>query len=390
MPPSLVIAGKDLRQRLRDRTAYLVGIVAPLALATLFGLAFGRSGIDFSATFAVVDDDHGVLARQFVEVLHSPDLRDVVTVRRVADADRAEQLAEDGDVAAAIVIPNGFSAVTEGASPVPLRVVQSADKPIAADVAVAIAQGFTARIDATQLAAASAVAATRDPASAATAAGIASSTESPIDFAQVNAGRSDVPFASFIAQGMGIFFLFFVVGLGARGLAAERREGTLARLLVAPVRSRSVLAGKALATFVVGFVSLTTMAIASSILLDARWGDLASAALLLLGITFAATGTIALVLTFAHNEQQAGFYASLVTFSFALLGGNFVSLGQAPEILQRIALLTPNGWTLRAFGDLANEGGGLATAWPALLVTVTFGFVTAAIAAARSRRLVAL
>jgi ABC-2 type transport system permease protein len=132
------------------------------------------------------------------------------------------------------------------------------------------------------------------------------------------------------------------------------------------------------------------MAVASSILLDARWGDFVSAAVLLLGITFAATGTVAMVLTFAHNEQQAGFYASLVTFTFALLGGNFVNIAQAPVLMQKIALLTPNGWTLRAFGDLANEGGGLTTVWPAVAATFAFGVVAAAIAAARAQRLVRL
>ena len=35
MGPALVVAAKDLRQRLRDRTAYIVGIVAPLVLAGL-------------------------------------------------------------------------------------------------------------------------------------------------------------------------------------------------------------------------------------------------------------------------------------------------------------------------------------------------------------------
>ncbi len=390
MPPSLVIAGKDLRQRLRDRTAYLVGIVAPLVLATLFGLAFGSSGIDFSATFAVVDQDHGALSQSLLDVLHSRDLRGVVTVRMVGSADKARQLAADGDVAAAIVIPKGFSAVTQGAEPVPLRVVQSADKPVAADVALSIAQGFTSRVDATRLAVNTAVAASGDPAVTAEAAQLASSAASPIEFAQVNATRSDVPVASGIAQGMGIFFLFFVVGLGARGLAAERSEGTLARLLVAPIRARSLLGGKALATFTVGLVSLTTMAVASSILLDARWGDFLSAAVLLFGITFAATGTIAMVLTYAHNEQQGRFYASLVTFTFALLGGNFVNIAQAPVLMQKIALLTPNGWTLRAFGDLANQGGGLATVWPAVAATFGFGIVTAAIAAARAQKLVRL
>jgi ABC-2 type transport system permease protein len=88
---ALVVAGKDLRQRLRDRTAYIVGILAPLVLAGLISLAFGRSGIDFHATFAVVDEDGGQLARAFVDdMLGDPGLRQVVTVRTVEDRQEAE------------------------------------------------------------------------------------------------------------------------------------------------------------------------------------------------------------------------------------------------------------------------------------------------------------
>ena len=40
MHAALLIAGKDLRQRLRDRSAILVALVVPLALASIFGLIF--------------------------------------------------------------------------------------------------------------------------------------------------------------------------------------------------------------------------------------------------------------------------------------------------------------------------------------------------------------
>ena len=47
----LVIATKELRQRLRDRSALVLGFVAPIAIATLMSIAF-RSTDDFSFTIA--------------------------------------------------------------------------------------------------------------------------------------------------------------------------------------------------------------------------------------------------------------------------------------------------------------------------------------------------
>ena len=56
MRAALLIAGKDLRQRLRDRSALLVALVVPLALASIFGLIFHNvtSG-KVTFTFGVVD-----------------------------------------------------------------------------------------------------------------------------------------------------------------------------------------------------------------------------------------------------------------------------------------------------------------------------------------------
>jgi ABC-2 type transport system permease protein len=388
--PALVVAGKDLRQRLRDRTAYIVGIAAPLVLAGLISLAFGRSGFQFEATFAVVDQDGGQLARVFVEdILGDADLRDAVTVRPMGDRDAAARLARKGDVAAAIVIPSGYSAAALGGRPVPLEVVRSADKRIGADVAVALAQGFTAKVNAVQLSVTTALAG-GSPLPPEALAAAAAHMDPAVALDERGAQRADVPPASQYAPGMGIFFMFFVVGMGARSLVAERKAGTLSRLLAAPVRGRSLLAGKAAAAYVMGVAGLGAMAVASTILLGVTWGDPLAAGAVIVTVVLAATGITALVLTLARTEQQASLYMSVVTMGLALLGGNFVSLDQAPELLRRLSLVTPNGWALRAFRELTVDGGGVGTVLPAVLAIGAFALVTLGLAATRSRRLVQL
>lgn len=390
MGAALVVAGKDLRQRLRDRTAYIVGIVAPLVLAGLISLAFGRSGLDFSATFAVVDEDGGQLARAFVDdMLGDPGLRQVVKVRSVASREEAVRLARRSEVAASIIVPAGYTAAATGGQPLPLEVVRSADKVIGADVAVAVAEGFTAKVSAVRLSVATGLAtgAGRGPEELAAE---AAHLESPVALAERSAERADTPAAAQYAPGMGVFFMFFVVGMGARSLVAERKAGTLSRLLAAPVRPMSLLAGKAGAALVMGVASLGAMAVASTFLLRMSWGDPLSAGLLIVSVVLAATGITALILTLARTEQQASLYMSVVTMGLALLGGNFVSLDRAPELLRRLSLVTPNGWALRAFRDLTVDHGGAGSILPALGAICAFALVTFTIAATRSKRLVQL
>ena len=73
MRTALLIAGKDLRQRLRDRSAFLVAFVVPFVLAAIFGAHPARRRerhVTFS--FALVDQDGGPAARAFVADVLAP------------------------------------------------------------------------------------------------------------------------------------------------------------------------------------------------------------------------------------------------------------------------------------------------------------------------------
>ena len=68
MRSALTIAAKDLRQRVRDRSIYVIALAAPLGLAAIFGFVFNPiSDADFTATFAVANVDQGPLAAPLVE-----------------------------------------------------------------------------------------------------------------------------------------------------------------------------------------------------------------------------------------------------------------------------------------------------------------------------------
>jgi linearmycin/streptolysin S transport system permease protein len=381
------IAAKDLHQRWRDRSAVLAGVVAPLVLSVLFWLAFGRSNLEFSATYAVADLDGGPIASAFVDgVLRSPDLAGIVTVQPAATRDDALRLARDGDVAASFVIPAGFSAAAQSQSPLPIEVVRSARSPFGADVAESLAGGFTAQLDAVRRSVAVVLSSPGASATAEEVAATAAAMTAPIATEQVGITTADVNPASQFAPAMGVFFLYFVAALGARSLLAERRQGTLSRLLAAPVPGNHLLAGKAASTYLLGLLSMAVLVVASTFLLRTRWGPLLGVVAVVLAITFAVTAITALVLTLARTEQQTVALMSVVTFGMALLGGNFVSLAYAPAWLQLLSLCTPNGWALRAFDDMA-AGEGVASAVVPVLAVTAFGLVAGGLAVARSDRL---
>ena len=87
-----------------------------------------------------------------------------------------------------------------------------------------------------------------------------------------------------------------------------------------------------------------------------------------------------LVIALTRTDRQADGLASILAFGLALLGGNFVYLGTAPPALHTLALVTPNGWALRAFTDLSGGAGWTAIIQPILAILAFCAAITAVVA----------
>ena len=247
-------------------------------------------------------------------------------------------------------------------------VLGSVDATVAAQVARALAESFTAHLEGVQLSVRTAVSAGAPASSVAALAAQASAQELPARAQPQPSGARPLKAVSYYAPAMGIFFMFFSIGFGARGWFLERSGGTLERLAAAPLGPGAALAGKSLATFVYAAASLGTVAVVSSLAFGADWGPPLVAAALVAALAVTVVGLTALVVTLARTERQAEGLASVVTFALVLLGGNFVFIGTAPDVVRSMARLTPNGWALRAFTDLAGGAPASAAVGPLLAV----------------------
>ena len=369
MRAALTITRNDLRRRLRDRSAILVALVLPLAMAGIFGLTLSGVGDeDVSFEYALVDRDGGTAARAFGEALGQIDV-----VRLTDDRDAA---------AATFVVPRGFSAAVAAGRPAQLQVVGDVDAPIGTFVARAIAETYGSDVRA--------VGASIAALGGAADAGVAeraAHVPSPVALVDVTATRKELNPKTFFAAGMAVFFLFFTVQLGISSLHEERRDGTLARLLAAPVPRTSILAGKVLTSLVIGVVSMCVLAVATTLLLGAEWGDPLGVAVLIVSGVLAATAVTALVASLARTPEQAGSWQSIVALVLGMLGGSFFPVAQAGGLVALLGLATPHAWFLRGLADLS-AGEGVSAALPAAAAMLAFAAVTGALAITRLGRLV--
>ena len=395
MRAALRIALKDLRQRVRDRSAFIWGFLAPVGLAFVFSLALSgvADGDAITVRFGVLDQDGGDLAVAFVDgVLGSQVEEDLIEeVRTYTAVPEAELAVESGDVDAVFVIPEGFSAAVLSGQQGTLEVVGYADSPIGTQVARAFADGFAGEINGVAAAMATtceelgldrASCFTPDLVAGAQAAAL------PLALTALETEDKQLDAGTFYSAGMAVMFLFLTVQFGVLGLLEEKSNGTMARLLAAPIPRWSIVTGKALTSFALGVCSMAAIVVATTLIptLGADWGDpLAVAVLVLAGIA-AAMGVMMMIAAFARTPEGAQTLQAIVAFLLAMLGGTFFPIGNVGGILGMLSRITPHFWFLRGLGDARSTGlaGVMGSVWPILV----FAVLTAALASIRLRRVV--
>lgn len=390
------IALKDLRQRLRDRSAIMLGVIAPLGLAFIFSLIIPDSAEDFTVNLGVVDADGGDVASGLLAVVDELEQDGLFAVTQMSGRDELVAAVEAGEVEAGLVVPAGFTDAVNtqdsgtcddsGCTVATIEIVGHVDRQISAQITDAVASSFAGRLTGVRVAAAAALASGQTDVTAVIA--TAASAEPGVTLADQESGSRQLDISTFFAAGMAIFFLFFTVQFGVSSLIEERTNGTMPRLLAAPIQWWHIVAGKGLASFAMGVVAMVVLVAGSTVLIGADWGNIIGVALLIAAGVLAAIGIMAVIATLARTAEQASNWQAIVAVVLGLLGGTFFPVSQAPAFLARLSSLTPHFWFMRGLGDM-RAGGGWTDVVPAVLALAAFFVVAIAIAATRVRRMVA-
>ncbi len=394
MSAATLIAGKDLRLRVRDRSFFIIGILAPVVLAYIFNLIFGSAatGTGLGLEYGLVDADRSEISEAFGLVLEGAESEDVLTLDRYDNRNDAEAAIEDGTIDAYFFIPEGFGDAATSNQSSTIQIVGDIDSPTSTGIAESFAQQFASGIASGQLAVGTSAVLAQQPV---TPEFIASLSQDPaaasasFTLSDESAATKQLDATTYFAAGMAVFFLFFTVQFGVSGLLEEEREGTLARLMAAPIARPSVIVGKGLLSFLLGVVSMGVLIVATTFLMEANWGAPLGVAILVVAGVLSAVGIMGLVAAFAKTPEGAGNLGSIIAVILGMLGGTFFPVGASGGVLSALTFLTPHAWFLRGLAELA-DGAPWTEALPATGAILVFAVVTSAIAwVALRRRLVA-
>jgi ABC-2 type transport system permease protein len=294
---------------------------------------------------------------------------------------------EAGDIAAYILLEPGLEEAALSGAPYTVHVLGDIDEPTTTQIAASIASEFGSGIGRAQLAVATAFGLLEGPPPEEAAAWgqEAALREPAFTFEDRSAAVRQLDANTFFAAGMAIFFLFFTVEFGVVGLLEEQQDGTLARLQAAPISRGSIVAGKALLSFLLGVISMTILAVSTHFLMGAEWGPPLGVAILIVTAVVAATSIIGLITAGARTPDGAANLGSIVAVILGMLGGTFFPIGQGDDLLSNLTYLTPHAWFMRGLADISG-GASWTEALPAAVALLLFGLVFGVIGAILLRR----
>jgi ABC-2 type transport system permease protein len=417
----LAVAWKDIYTTYKDRNAILMMFAMPLVLSTIIGLVFGSGGdvkLD-TIQVGVVNQDSGVdvrgqmlsLGQYYQEAFVAPPtvtadnpyqaIYQLTYGRSYPDVQAARKKVEDGDLAAAILIPpdftqQAFSGSAAGTVQIYYDSARSIGPSVVASIVRAITNGMNTSILVDRVGPAYLAQLAQDL-------GREQDTEQavqhldeqrgvlataqPIRLEQVDLAGKTRSFDAlqYFAPSMAILFMTFTMASGATSILVEQRDWTLQRIITTPTPRWIFMGGKLLGTFLSGLVQMIVLMLATTLVArlmgrtTSVWGtNYAGLVLLLLAVVFAATSLGLLIAALAKTPAQASTYSTVALFLLGMLGGSFIPIEGLPKILAWMPKITLNYWGIQGFTDLSygqSSVGGIGTSLLALSVmgVVLFG-----------------
>jgi ABC-2 type transport system permease protein len=396
----LAIAWKDTLVRFASRGEWIFFLVLPVVFTLVLNAATGSaygSG-DSQIPVLVVDRDGGELARDLIAALDAS-----ATVRvKETDLATAEAQFKDREAPAMLVIPAGLDAARSNGAEIVLEFTAAAGNSdaIAAQQAVQAALGAVGRslqVAGIVTAAAGEIRPFADEAARAAyyadakAAAQEQFSAQPAWIALTTSGATAADDATWTPAGQAsagqLITWVFIPLLGISSMFAyEREQGTLRRLISAPIRKAAALAGTIAGQFATALVQMLILATVGAVVFGLPWWSHPAATL----IIFAAFGLAAVAFgtmlgTFVKTERQAGGLSMALGMSMAMLGGCWYPRELFPDVVQKITLALPTTWSMFGMNDILLRGADWTDVLPAAGALCAFAAVFLAVGIFRFR-----
>lgn len=359
------LCGSNLRILSRMRAMLLVLFLPGIVMYWVFTKIFeGPAGGMRPFRVAVVDEDRSDASRQLIEALGRTNVTTVLTEDEARDgtlltADTARrQIRRSGTYRVALVIPAGYGEapnVLAGPKHQGLELIYDETQSMEAEAAAGMLQMAAGRMIFERMFPSSGADGDAGPPSGESRALV------KVRKTGVSIERMQIASKHTFLAGIVPLFLLFTCANAARGLLMELESGGIKRLLAAPIRPAHILLSQQLYAMVLAMAQCAAMYLFAWLVFGvAVWQIAGGLAVLTLITCLAVTGFGMLLASLCRTAEQLDAIGTTVILAMGAIGGSMVPRFIMPPFMQKLGLLTINGWAYDGFIALIrNEGFGL-------------------------------
>jgi ABC-2 type transport system permease protein len=392
----LDITFKDLMQLCRDFKTFMFLLLMPIAFTLIFGYAFGGFGSGNSDSRLPV----GYLAQDHHWVTNS--LHDVLSKSKVIRLDEnvfrseadLEKLIGDGDLAAAIIIPEGYGkAVLKGKS-VRLIVFTDTSTSTWTTVQAELLSLISRLVDSVRTATIIDELKIKGvPFDYAFRKTLSAWDEPPITIDETKSAalQKDKKGNSGVAHtAPGMMLQFAIAGLltAAQVIVAERKSRTLQRILTTNTRRSHIVIGHFLAILSLILGQFIILILFAQLALHVDYLRVPAGTILVaLSAALCISALGLLIGIFAKSEEQVVILSLVPMFVFSGLGGVWVPLEVTGATFRAIGHLSPIAWGMDGFENVVARGLGFQSVLLPSLALLGYAIFFFVLAVLRFRRI---
>ena len=380
----LDLALKDLLQIVRDWKTALFGVGMPIVFTLFFGFVLGGAFAEEDPRLPVGYINHdpgGTLGNHLYSMLEASEaIRPVILEGQ--EAEQAGEKVRDETLAAAVIVPAGWSERTLAGEEPKLAVITDqavrashmAGNAVQAAVMRTMGSMQIAQISARSLKAAPASAAGFESEAARRAfleeaLALASKAwqQPPLDIvvewpggaAEDEASGSS---SSFTQSSPGMIVQFVVFGLmtSATVLVLERKSGALLRLLTTPITRMEVIGGHMLAMVLLILVQQVLLVAVGQLAFGVDYmREPLGTLVMMVTLALWASSLGLFIGAISKVEEQVIMWSLVAMFVFAGLGGAWFPLEFTGPVFSTIGHMMPTAWAMDGFQNIVLRGLGL-------------------------------
>ena len=385
---------KDLSQIFRDRRALIFLVAMPVVFTLFMGFAYKSGDKEAPADQRIPlgwvnADPDGLLAQQLNTMLSQSDSVKLVELQPA----RVDEAVRKGEVAGALLVPEGFSAQADGA-PLQLKLVADPASTTGQSLFQLLRTPVTKLMSSVEIASLSTetVGKTDDGQEWNTAFSTAAQAWQETDSTALVKVEMAAPQEKaqwfgdnpYNQASPGILVQFAIFGLVTSGqiLVQERKTHTLQRMMTTSMHAWEIVAGHLLAMFAVVFLQEALLVVFGQLVLGVNYMREPLGTLLVsvaLGLWIAAMGLLIGVLV--KNDSQVVLFSLMAMFIFSAMGGTWFPLETSGGAFAAIGKALPSAWAMNGFQNILIRGLGLGSAWlpVGILLLYALGFFTLAV-----------